>query len=106
EGVGRPVGVGGVGEYRRGIDRHSRLAPGTIVVGEQLVVVVDDPVVDADDGAVANRVVVGLDRRVALRIVADVDEDLGRAPWDGHVLDQRARAGPLLVHRDRVAGTS
>jgi len=57
------------------------------VLVHQRVVVEDDPVVDADDRAVADRVVVGLDPRVALRVVADVDERLGRAGGQEDLLE-------------------
>ena len=48
------------------------------VAVEQRVVVDDDPVVDPDDRPVADGMVVGRDRRVALRVVADVDQQLVR----------------------------
>jgi hypothetical protein len=48
------------------------------VAGEDLVVVDDDPVVDALDGAVTNGVVVRLDPRMALRVVAHMQECLVR----------------------------
>ena len=53
-------------------------ARSSAVAGEDLLVVDDDPVVDADDRAVPDRVVVGEIGRVALRVVAHVHEDLGR----------------------------
>jgi hypothetical protein len=46
------------------------------VTREKIVVVLDDAVVNADDGAVPNRVVVDLDVGVALRVVANVQDDL------------------------------
>ena len=49
-----------------------------VVAREELLVVDDDPVVDARHVAVADRMVVGDDRRVALRVVAHVDERLRR----------------------------
>ena len=64
------------GEDRLGVDRHLGLVPRDAVTNEQLVVVLDDPVVDADDAPVANGVVVRRDRRMPLRVVADVDERL------------------------------
>ena len=64
--------------------------------GEQLVVVQDDPVVDPDDRPVPNRVVVGRDRRVALRVVADVDEQLGRRLRHRDPLEQLAGGRALL----------
>ena len=68
---------------------------------EQLVVVQDDPVVDPDDRPVADRVVVGGDRRVALRVVADVDEELGGRLRHGDPLEELARGRALLRH-DRI----
>ena len=44
---------------------------------EELLVVRNDPVVDPDDAPVPDRVVVGCDGRVALRVVAHVNERLG-----------------------------
>ena len=67
------------------------------VAGEDLVVVHDDPVVDADHRAVADGVVVGLDRRMALGVVADVDEQLRRLLRNADRVEERARAGALLV---------
>ena len=52
-------------------------------------------------GAVPDRVVVRGDRRVALRVVADVDERLRRVGRDASCVEERARAGALLVHGDR-----
>ena len=85
--------VGREGEDRLGVDGHARLGAGAGVGGEQLVVVQDPAVVDADDGPVPDRVVVGLDRRVALREVADVHEELVRPLGHGDVLEEpRGRA--------------
>ena len=70
--------MGGEREDRFRVDGHLRLGPGAGVGGEQLVVVDDDPVVDADDRPVPDGMVVGVDRRVALRVVADVHEELVR----------------------------
>ena len=63
------------------------------VRGEQRVVVLDDAVVDADDGAVADRVVVRLDLGVALRVVADVDQRLDAVAGTRDLVEERARAG-------------
>ena len=64
-------------EDRLGVHGHVGLGP-LESVGEHLLVVVDDdPVVHPDDRAVADGMVVGLDRRVALRVVTDVDQRLG-----------------------------
>ena len=48
----------------------------------------------------ADRVVVGLQARVTLRVVPNVDEELGRVP--GHVdpVEQGGSAGALLVDAD------
>ena len=43
----------------------------------------DDPVVDADDRPVTDGMVVGVDRRVTLRVVADVHEQLVRGLGNG-----------------------
>jgi hypothetical protein len=64
---------------------------------EELLVVGDDPVVDPDHRAVADGVVVGLDRRMALRVVAHVDERLGRVEGNPDAVEQLARARALLV---------
>ena len=82
------------------VDRHLRLGTLEAMQFHQLVVVEDDPVVDADDGAVADRVVVGLDPRVTLRVVTDVDQGLCHALGELHLLEQGAGAGALLVDRD------
>ena len=76
---GRALGVLGEREDRLGVDGHLRLGALEAVAREDLLVVDDDPVVDPDDRAVPDRVVVRLDRGMALRVVAHVDEHLGRA---------------------------
>jgi hypothetical protein len=72
------------------------------VLGHQLVVVEDDSVVDAHDGAVANRMVVRLDARVPLRVIAHVDQRLGCARRHDHLVEQCARTRTLLVDRHRA----
>ena len=67
-------------EDRLRVDRHLRLRALDPVPGEELVVVGDDAVVHADDRAVPDRVVVGLDVRMAFREVPDVDERLAASP--------------------------
>ena len=62
----------------------------------QLVVVLDDPVVHADDGAVANGVVVRGHVGMTLREVPDVDEGLARLGRDRELVQQRARAAAEL----------
>ena len=69
-------------------------------LGEDRIVVRDESVVDADHGAVPDRVVVRLDGRVALRVVADVDERLRRAAGDLHAVEEPGRAAVLLVDVD------
>ena len=81
-------------EDRLGVDGHLRLRPLDPVAREQLVVVGDDPVVDADDRAVPDRVVVGLDVRVALREVPDVDQRLARRPAGTESSSSNALAPP------------
>jgi hypothetical protein len=72
----------GQGENRRSVDGHLRVIALEAMHLEDLVVVDDDPVVDPDHLAVADGVVVGLDRRMPLGVVAHVDQDLGRVLWD------------------------
>ena len=66
------------GEDRLGVDRHLGFRTLDRVPHEDLVVVHDDPVVDPDDRAVADRVIVRENGGVALGVVADVHEGLGR----------------------------
>jgi hypothetical protein len=80
-----------------GVDRHARRVPFEAVLGEDLLVVADDPVVDPDDRAVPNGVVVRLEARVALRVVADVDERLRGAGGHVDLVEKAARARPPLV---------
>ena len=87
-------------EDRFGVDRHLGLGALEAVLGEDLLVVGDDPVVDPDHAAVAHRMVVGRERRMALGVVTDVDEELVRSRWDPHEIEELARPGALLVHRD------
>ena len=93
--------VRGEREDRLGVDGHPRLGARAGVGGEQLVVVQDDPVVDPDHRPVADGMVVGRDRGMALRVVADVDEQLGRRLRHGDPLEQLARRRPLL-RDDRI----
>jgi hypothetical protein len=58
------------------------------VLGEEFVVVDDDPVVDPDYRPVPDRMVVGRDRRVALRVVPDVDEELACGVRHGDPLQE------------------
>jgi len=66
------------------------------VGGEELVVVRDDPVVDPDHRPVAHRVVVGVDRRMALRVVPDVDEKLVDLLRDRDPFEELRRRRALL----------
>ena len=86
----------GEGEDRLGIDAHPRLGARAAVGGEQLVVVDDDPVVDPHDRAMPDGMVVGRDRRMALRVVPDVDEQLVRVLGHADPVEQVARGRPLL----------
>ena len=86
-----------------GVDGHLGVVPAPAVPREELVVVLDDAVVDADDGAVPHGMVVGGDRRRALREVADVQEDLRCEGRHRELLDQRAGARLLLVHHEARA---
>ena len=65
-------------EDRLGVDGHLGLGAPDRVLGEDLLVVDDDPVVDPDDGAVPDRVVVREERGVALGVVAHVHQRLRR----------------------------
>ena len=84
-------------EDRLGVDGHPRSSALEAVVGEDLLVVQDDPVVDADDRSVPDRMVVGLDHGMALGVVAHVDEHLARVLRDLDAVEELARAGALLV---------
>ena len=64
----------GEGEDRLGVDRHLGMGALEAVVGEDLLVVDDDAVVDPDHGAVPDLVVVRLDRGMALGVVTYVHE--------------------------------
>ena len=64
---------------------------------EELVVVRDDPVVDADDGAVPDRMVVGGEGGVALRVIPHMEERRARGRRDRDEIEQLAGAGALLV---------
>src|SRR5207247_5916362 len=55
---------------------------------------------DPDDRAVADRVVVGAQARVPLRVVADVDEELRRPGGHLDQLEEAACARPLFVNGD------
>ena len=89
--------VRGEREDRLGVDGHPRLGAGAGVAGEELVVVQDDPVVDPDDRAVADGMVVGGDRGMALRVVADVDEELGPRASGTAIRSSSAARGRALL---------
>jgi hypothetical protein len=97
----RPAGrLLGEGEDRLRVDGHAGLRALEAVRREDLLVVDDDPVVDADHRSVADRVVVGSQAGVALRVVAHVDEHLARAHRNCQPVDERARPASLLVHHE------
>ena len=75
------------------------LGPLDRVPGEDLLVVDDDPVVDPDDRAVPDRVVVGENGGVALGVVTHVHQGLGRVGGQLDRVEQCRRAGALLVNR-------
>ena len=81
------------------VDRHLGLGTLEAMLLHQLVVVEDDPVVDADDRSVPDRVVVGLDPGVTLCVVTHVDQCLGRTGGEHDLFEERARPGALLVDR-------
>ena len=93
------------GEDHLRVDRHPRLGMLEAVRGEQLLVVVDHTVVDPDDRAVPDRVVVGEEGRMALREIADVNECLDDIVWELDGVEELRRARSLLVegHRRRAA---
>jgi hypothetical protein len=93
-------------EDHLGVDGHLRLVPLDVVEDDQLLVVDDDPVVDPDDGAVADRVVVGVDPGVALRVVANVDERLGRLRRQRDLVEQLTGAAALLADGHHPAGAA
>ena len=93
-------------EDRLGVDRHLGLCACEAGPREDLLVVLDDPVVDADDRAVPDRVVVGADPRMALRVVAHMDENLVRDCRYGNVVEDGARSGALLVHGHAARGVA
>jgi hypothetical protein len=74
------------------------------VLREELLVVFDDAVVDPDDRAVADGVVVGREGRMTLRVVAHVDEDLVGLGRDAHGPEQLTGAGPLFGDLEVEAG--
>ena len=98
------LGVLGEREDRLGVDGHLGMGALEAVVGEDLLVVDDDPVVDPDDRAVPDRVVVRLDRGMALGVVPHVHEHLRRRPAGTCTsLQQLTGAGAALVHRHGAA---
>ena len=80
----------------------SRLVPHEIVTAEELVVVGDDPVVDPGHATVPDGMVVRGDRGVALRVVADVNQNLAGALGDDHGVEQCA--APVCAAPPRAAG--
>ena len=98
------VGVRSESEDGLGVDGHARLGPRARMLGKQLVVVLDPPVVDTDDGAVPDRMVVRSRGRVALGEVAHVHEQLVRSVRHRYALEQLRRRGLLLDDDERRAG--
>ena len=90
-------------EDHLGVDGHVALGPLEAVAGHQLVVVEDRAVMDSDDRAVAHGVVVRGDPRVALRVVADVEQNLSRVGGYRDPVEHPARAGALLVEGHRTS---
>ena len=95
----RAVGAAPVHERkdRLGIDRHPGLGALDPVALEDLLVVRDPTVVDADDCPVPDRMVVGEQGGVALRELAHVDERLGGVVWQLDAVEERRCPRPLLV---------
>src|SRR5439155_26344277 len=73
-----PPAAGRLGDGEDDLRVHGqpRIGMGESVAGHQLVVVEDRSVVNADDRAVADGMVVGSNLRMSLRVVAHVEEDL------------------------------
>jgi hypothetical protein len=84
-------------EDHLGVDGHVGLVALDPVSGEELLVVRDDPVVDPGHPSVPDRVVVRRDRRMPLRVVADVDQRLAGGGGEDDRVEQRARSRLLLV---------
>jgi hypothetical protein len=91
-------------EDRLRVHGHLRLGPIEPVTAEDVVVVLDDSVVDADDGGMADRVVVGGDLGVTLREVTDVHERGRRGGGEGEILEEGARTPAQLRHLDGRRG--
>jgi hypothetical protein len=96
----RPLGQR---EDRSRVDGHVGLGANEPVAGENLLVVHDDSVVDADHAAVAEGMVVRLDLGVTLGVVTHVDKQLCGVVGDADTVEERARTGALLVDRDAAA---
>ena len=93
-------------EDRLGVDRHLGLGALDAIASEKRVVVQHDPVVDADDCAVANGMVVRRDVRVTLREVAHVDQRLPGLLRDGELVEKCARAAAELRHARAALGAA
>ena len=89
-------------EDRLGVDRHVWLCALDVIASEQRIVVQHDSVVDADDRAVPDGVIVRLDVRVTLCEVAHVNQRLLRLRRNGELVEERARTAAELRHA-RVA---
>ena len=79
-------------EDRLGVDRHLGLRPLDAVLGEDLLVVDDDPVVDPDHRAVPDRMIIGEDGGVALGVVAHVHEHVRRVSGQLDRVEERRGA--------------
>jgi hypothetical protein len=87
-------------EDQLGVDGHAGLGARNAIGSEQLVVVGDRAVVDPDDRSVADRMVVGQDTRMTLRVVPDVHEELRSGLGHLDAVEELACARALLVHPD------
>ena len=94
------------GEDDLRVDGHVRFGTVEAPLREELLVVLDDAVVDPDDGAVADGMIVGREGRVALRVVAYVDEHLTGLVRNAHRPEQLTGAGALLGDLEVEAGAA
>src|SRR4029079_13364278 len=83
---------------------HLRSGALEAVLGEDLLVVANDPVVDPDQRPVTDRMVVGLEAGMALGVVAHVNKGLSRERRNPDRVEEPARARALLVDRELDVG--